>query len=49
MLVAYAEGAFNKSFVLTPVACTTPYNDEALFDPTLKEFISKACAHEMMK
>lgn len=49
MLVAFAEGAFDKTYASFPDVCNTPYTDESLFDETLKAFIYEACAHSMMK
>jgi heat shock protein HslJ len=49
MLVAFAEGAFDKSYASFPEVCNKAYSDESLFDVTLKSFIYDACAHGMMK
>lgn len=49
MLVAFAEGAFDKSYASFPEVCNKAYSDESLFDATLKSFIYDACAYGMMK
>lgn len=49
MLVAFAEGAFDKSYEELSEVCTKAYSDESLFDYTLQSFITDACAYGMMK
>lgn len=49
MLVAFAEGAFDKSYASFPEVCNKAYSDELSFDVTLKSFIYGACAHGMMR